>query len=375
MFFILAPALYFTDELLKGTAMILWKKNRINLYVLLAFCLSGCASTAVGAFEELAEPPVRIFFATDRNHTDSEEPGKMFGSERGEVSYGICAVSIPSDHRIGELESPIFSEDIMEHVVLADVSLYDRKDYFSKVAGFVDRSADKHMLVFVHGYNMTFKKAARRMAQVVRDLDFNGCPVLYSWPSRGKVSGYPVDETNVRWSEKNLKGFLEEIAVKSGAESIFLIAHSMGNRAVTGAFLELISERPLLEKRFKALLLTAPDIDAGIFRRDMAESLEQSGVHITIYVSSKDKALELSKRIHGFPRVGEVDGVPLIVPGIETIDASSVDTSFLGHSYYNGSRSVLSDMFYIINEDLRANERFSLEAVDTKDGRYWRFKE
>ena len=355
--------------------MISWKKNSINLYVLLAFCLSGCASTAVGALDKLPEPPVRIFFATDRNHTDSEEPGKMFGSERGKVSYGICAVSIPSDHRIGELESPIFSKDVTEHVVLADISLYDRKDYFGKMSGFIDSSADKRMLVFVHGYNMTFEKAARRMAQVVSDLDFDGCSVFYSWPSRGKVSGYPADETSVRWSEKNLKGFLEEVAVKSGAESIFLMAHSMGNRAVTGAFLELIKERPRLESRFRALLLTAPDIDAEIFRRDIAESLMQSGAHITIYASSRDKALELSKRIHGFPRVGGVDDVPLIVPGIETIDASSVDTSFLGHSYYNGSRPVLSDMFYIINEDLRANERFSLEAVDTKDGRYWRFKE
>ena len=189
------------------------------------------------------------------------------------------------------------------------------------------------------------------------------------------MSGYPVDETNVKWSEKNLKQFLGDIAVRSGAENIFLMAHSMGNRALTGAFLELIEERPHLKNRFRALLLTAPDIDAEIFRRDMAESLKQSGALITIYASSRDKALKVSKSIHGYPRVGDAHDIPLIVPGIETIDASSVDTSFLGHSYFNGSRSVLSDMFYILNEELRADERFSLEAVDTTDGRYWRFKE
>ena len=350
------------------------KKTCINLLVLLAFFLGGCASTAVTALEELPEPPVRIFFATDRNHTDSEEPGKMFGSDRGALSYGICAVSVPPDHRIGELESPIFNKDVMEHVVLADVSLHDKMDYFDKMSGFVDRSADKSMLVFVHGYNMTFEKAARRMAQIVEDLDFDGCPVFYSWPSRGKVSGYPADEASVMWSEKNLKGFLEDIVMKSGAESIFLIAHSMGNRALTGAFLELIEKRPCRKNHFKALLLTAPDIDAEVFRRDIAGSLTQSGALITIYTSSRDKALKLSKRIHGYPRVGDVHGIPLIVPGIETIDASNVDTSFLGHSYYNGSRAVLSDMYYILNEELKANERFSLEAVDTTEGRYWRFK-
>lgn len=355
--------------------MVSRNSNRTNFLVLLCFLLSGCASTAVGALEELPEPPVRIFFATDRNQENSPEPGEKYGSDRGAITYGICSVSIPPGHRIGELERPVINEDVMEHIVLTDVSLYDIRDFFTEMSGFVDRSSGKKMLVFIHGYNMTFEKTARRTAQIVKDLGFDGCSVFYSWPSRGKVSGYPVDETNVKWSEKNLKQFLGDIAVRSGAENIFLMAHSMGNRALTGAFLELIEERPHLKNRFRALLLTAPDIDAEIFRRDMAESLKQSGALITIYASSRDKALKVSKSIHGYPRVGDAHDIPLIVPGIETIDASSVDTSFLGHSYFNGSRSVLSDMFYILNEELRADERFSLEAVDTTDGRYWRFKE
>ena len=355
--------------------MIPCNKYRINIPVLLCFFLSGCASTAIGALEGYPEPPVRVLFATDRNLTNAADFDKRFGFERADVTYGACTVSMPPDHRIGEMESPVFQEDIMEHVVLADISVYDKQFFFREAAGFVDHSAGKQLLVFVHGYNMTFEKAARRTAQIVEDLGFEGCPVFYSWPSRGKVSAYPADETNISWSKKNLKGFLEDLADKSGAGSIYLMAHSMGNRALTAAFMELIRERRDLKRRFKSLMLIAPDIDAGIFERDIAENLVRSGALVTVYVSSEDRALKVSRRIHGLPRVGDIDGFPLIVPGIETIDATSVDTSFLGHSYFNRSRSVLSDIYYIINEGLRADERFSLEPVDTTDGRYWRFKE
>lgn len=355
--------------------MIPGNRYTISFSVLLCFLLGGCASVVVGALEDYPEPPVRILFATDRELTNAEDLDERFGFRRADVAYGECTVSIPPDHRIGEMESPLFREDIMEHVVLSDISVYEKQVFFREVAGFVERSPDKRLLVFVHGYNVAFEKAARRTAQMVEDLGFKGCPVFYSWPSHGKVSAYPADENNVNWSKKNLKRFLEDLADKSGVGSIYLMAHSMGNRALTGAFLELIHERRDLKHRFTSLILIAPDIDAEIFERDIAGSLVRSGAFVTIYVSSEDRALKASGRIHGLPRVGDAEGAPLIVPGIETIDATGVDTSFLGHSYFNRSRSVLSDIYYIINEGLRADQRFSLEAVDTTDGRYWRFKE
>jgi len=355
--------------------MIFRKFNGICFVALLSFFLGGCASTLVGSLEELHEPPVEAFFVTDRNDTGLKDPGEKYGKERASVSYGICSVSIPPGHRIGKLESPTFRKDVEEHIVLVDVSVLEKKDFFSEVSNAVNRSGEKTMLLYVHGYNVTFEKAARRMVQIVDDLDFKGIPVFYSWPSQGSVGGYPADEASVEWSEQNLGNFLAEAARISGVDTLYLLAHSMGNRALTGAFLDLVRQKPHLKSRFKALLLTAPDIDSEVFRRDIGPGLAGSGAAITLYASSRDRALRLSKRLHGYPRAGDVDGFPLIVPGIETVDATHVDTSFLGHSYYNGSRSVLSDMFYILNEELRAEQRFSLEPVDTPEGRYWRFKE
>ena len=355
--------------------MFLWNRNNPVFPVVLFLLLSGCVSTTAGVLEVAPEPPQRVFFATDRNLNPEKKPGGRFGSGKGEIRYGVATVSFPPDHSIGELESPILSDDHKEHILLTDVALNDYREYSGELSRHVDRTADKSMLVYVHGFNISFEKAARRMAQIVRDLEFNGCPVFYSWPSGGTVSRYSGDEVSVRWSQRNLKRFLGDVASTSGAQSIFLIAHSMGCRALTGAFLDVIAEQPHLKPRFRALLLSAPDIDAEVFRRDMSGRLVQTGAHIVIYTSKRDRALKLSKRMHGSARLGDVDRIPVIIPGIETIDATNVDTSFLGQSYFNGSRSVLSDVYYIINKGLPAEERFSLEAVETTHGLYWKFKE
>ena len=37
------------------------------------------------------------------------------------------------------------------------------------------------------------------------------------------------------------------------------------------------------------------------------------------------------------------------MPGVETVDATGVDTSFVAHSYYGSVRTVLSDIFYIVH--------------------------
>ena len=50
----------------------------------------------------------------------------------------------------------------------------------------------------------------------------------------------------------------------------------------------------------------------------------------------------------------------MLLPGLETIDATNVDTGFLGHSYFAEERSVLADIYSLIKERKRAADRFSL---------------
>jgi esterase/lipase superfamily enzyme len=66
----------------------------------------------------------------------------------------------------------------------------------------------------------------------------------------------------------------------------------------------------------------------------------------------------------------------VIVDGVETIDASGIDTSFLSHSYFADSTSIISDIFDIIQSGQRALDRKRLSLIKLKDNIfYWKVKQ
>jgi esterase/lipase superfamily enzyme len=356
--------------------------RRISIVTILALSvmtLGGCASKQMATMHEPDYAVVRTFFATDRNVTRETKPDKMFGGRRSRLTYGSCDVSIPRDHQMGELESPSiwkleFREDPEKHVVLLSASIRSKDEFFADVAARVHESPKSSAFLFVHGYNVSFADAARRTAQISYDLGFEGAPVFYSWPSQGTVAAYTVDEQNIQWAQANLRSFLEDFFIRSDAQNVYLIAHSMGNRALTRAIASLLTDKPELRDRLTEVILAAPDIDADVFKRDIAPALTAAGRPVTLYASSKDLALAASRKVHGSPRAGDSGQGLVLVEGIETIDATDVDTGFLGHSYFAETKSVLSDMFYMLRSGQRADDRFDLRRVDTAAGHYWEFK-
>jgi len=322
---------------------------------------------------------VKVFYATDRRRTASFKPSQTYGGQRDILTYGICEVSIPRDHRMGEIERPVvwkleFREDPKKHVVLLSVTEQDKAAFFKSINQRIASSPGSNAFVFVHGYNTTFAAAARRTAQMTYDLGFNGAPVFYSWPSQGTAQGYPIDEANVEWSQANLKAFLEDFAKTTEAENIFLVAHSMGNRALTGALRDIYVEKPALRGRFKEVILAAPDIDADVFKRDIAPRIVTDTPGVTLYASSRDEALKASKKFHGYPRAGDSYEGLIIRPGIETIDSTDVKTSFLGHSYFAQSNSIIADIFTLINSRKRAAERPGLKPIQAQGSIYWKIE-
>ena len=150
---------------------------------------------------------VKVFYATDRKATGSNNPRQMYGSERNSrdrLSFGIAEVSIPRDHRMGRLEAPsmwrLYVSDPSLHVVLLDISRTPEDEFYTDLTTKVQSSLSKEALVFIHGYDNTFENAARRTAQIAYDLGFDGAPILYSWPSAGRAADYPADEAAVEWT-------------------------------------------------------------------------------------------------------------------------------------------------------------------------------
>ncbi len=307
-------------------------------------------------------------------------PNQRFGADRSSITYGTSFVSIPAGHVAGELESPSvlrfeFSEDPAKHVVLVNAVAQPKDDFFSELSARVRGSTTKQAFIFVHGYNVSFEDAARRTAQISYDLGFDGAPIFYSWPSQATVKGYTIDESNIEWSQTNLKRFFADVLARSDAQEVHLVAHSMGSRAVTRAVASLIIENPDARDRLGELILTAPDIDADIFKRDIAPVLAAARQSTTLYSSSGDIALAASREVNGYARAGDSGDGLVVVPGIETVDATSVDTGLYGHSYFAEAHSVLSDISYLMRTGLSADQRPGLTSVASPSGRYWSFEQ
>jgi esterase/lipase superfamily enzyme len=326
---------------------------------------------------------VLLGVATTMARLRSEEinPGNHVGysNDRGEVQLGECQVSIPKYHEVGSIERPSilrldFREDPRKHVVLLDVQPEPPDEFYASLKASVQASQQQAALVFVHGYNVTFEDAARRTAQLAYDLKFDGAPIFFSWPSQGGLLQYAVDETNVAWAVPHLKEFLVSVARQSGARSVHLIAHSMGNRALTSALSSIVPRMKNQAPMFHEVVLTAPDIDADVFKRDIAPRITRAARRVTLYASSNDEALALSKRLHGYARAGESGADLVVVDGVETVDVSNVDTSLVGHSYYGSNDTVLADLFYVLTEPKPARSRTWLSPVPIGSMVYWVFE-
>jgi esterase/lipase superfamily enzyme len=332
---------------------------------------------------------VRVYFATDQNRRE-EQPkqlfsapvqlNKVFGNERspdGTLSVGLCDVAVPKSHRMGQMERPSvfkleFKEAPAKHIVILSVTTIREAYFLESLDMMAGTAPEQDALVFIHGYNVTFAEAVRRTAQIAFDLDFRGIPVCYSWPSSGKYSGYMADEASIEWTIPHLVEFLSKIVRLKNVKTIHLIAHSMGNRALVNC-LSRMAEKSLSDgqAQLQQLILAAPDVDAGVFKQ-LAQTFAKAAKRTTLYASSNDLALQVSQQFHRYPRAGESGPEIVVVPSIDTVDVSEVPSGFLGHSYYGGSRSVLSDVYELIQSDAPP-PRFGLRQSTGKDGIYWLF--
>ncbi len=329
---------------------------------------------------------VQVHYATNRNVTGKTEPNDWYGSDRGELRYGHALVSIPKDHVMSRIERPLkifwieFSENPQKHVVLRAVEEKDEAQFFAALASKVARLQEKTAFVFIHGFNVTFAEATRRTAQMAYDLFLVGdrkgeatlstVPILYSWPSNGEAVLYTHDANNAEASFAHLKAFLKDVAARSGAESITIIAHSMGSRTLTTALNEVgLEMRAGDGPMVKEIILAAPDMDRDYFL-NIVDAVKRTGERMTLYASSRDKALQLSMTLNGFPRLGDATNNVVIFDGGESIDASAVGDDILAHSYYGGV-SVLVDLYDLIVHGIPPDERFGLLPQGTPPNRHW----
>ncbi len=335
------------------------------------------------SYAALDTAPARltIFLATTRRSVTTDRPSERYGAEDGDsLQFAAVSVNVPS-YRVrgtGDLPRPTamrdnalaYRPDAQRDFFVTSTIPVDSARFVQRLAADLAASRARDLLVFVHGYNVSFEDAAVRAAQLAADINFDGSILLFSWPSAASVTGYVRDQQSARNAGFQLLRVLRNHAVAAQPDRVHLIGHSMGSEVIGKALTltALADPTPHLAQ----VVFAAPDVDARVFRREILPRLTTHAVHVTMYASSDDDALRASRVVNGAGRLGLGGDSLVVIDGMDTVDATRVTADVLGHTLF-GNGAFLADLAVLLADGRSPTERRLLPVK--KDGlTFYRFR-
>jgi esterase/lipase superfamily enzyme len=344
----------------------------------------------------------RVIFGTDRKRVSDGENqfaaspirdhDSLFdATPHGGLHIGCAVVSIPStidDNRFLKTRS------ISENVTVDRAKFF----YIDKVAVLSTSGTEtpetikmndegntdgSNALVMIHGFNVSFSESLFRAAQIAHVSNYKGRIYVYSWPSKHRKLDYLSDLDNSEQAEVYFRQFLRTIMTDSTVRKIDFIAHSMGSQTLLRTLSELRDEFVATaqgegyasgerRRRLGQVIFASPDVGAFVFSGKIKE-LQRYATRITLYTSTTDRAMYLSKSLRGgVPRAGDPSALDLISStNIQIIDASNESSDdwkrFLtfnskklaisrdqmlsfGHTDFALRKSMITDVGNVLNE-------------------------
>jgi esterase/lipase superfamily enzyme len=188
-----------------------------------------------------------------------------------------------------------------------------------------EHEKQKHVTVFVHGYNNDWRDAAARYQQITDDLYAGpkslGICVLFTWPSNGATAHYLADREDARASGPALAKvfntlFEHSLLMQQKAADgtalckakVSVIAHSMGNWVFQNALFYTWerNNKPLLVSLVNQCIMVAADVDNDLFGNGEAlsdnrsEGMANLCYRITALFSGRDSVLGVSAGLKHF---------------------------------------------------------------------------
>jgi esterase/lipase superfamily enzyme len=313
---------------------------------------------------------IPVWFVTMRNQTGSAGLEDGFGGVRGKMRGGVCTVSfspIPALEEVARAAPFYVPDGKLELTEIREMPVIRLVEEITALPP----GGKGNIVVYIHGYNIGFGKSCRRAATFQRILGPEDRLLLVSWPADGQLLKYTWDESDLVWSVPHIAQILKAITRRAGSDPVDVVAHSLGARGAVMALSRLSCRKPGAPL-INELVLVAPDIDTDVFRQELP-AVRRLTRRVTIYVSANDKALKLSRDVHGYPRLGEAGEQLSVFNGVETIDLSLLGTRrFSGHLYHLFNPAVIQDLTRLLHTGKPAAQRPGLHPAE-KDGRpYWR---
>ncbi len=332
----------------------------------------------------------RYFYITNRRQEIGKGPiEERYGKERGEtLKFGSFDTKIEPTLGIGMLINPTewFQN---EEINLQDLEELDEAVFVEQVGGLVQDSPYRSLLVIVHGYREAFASALRKTAFFGHVLDINSPVLLFDWPGNqgGTLPGYRRARRVAEASGADLARALELIIRRIQPARLWLVANSMGGQVVVEAFSFLYAEADLAdaETEIEDVVLTAPDVDHDEFDQRFKQEITVLARNLTVYVSSNDRALVLSRIVNRARRAGEstlgpdqleeaVRVAELVEPDSELVtlvDVTPVNRTRNFHNFSLETPEFFDDLYLRLTNDNTPGSRPRYQ-IKTPDGSvYW----
>lgn len=256
----------------------------------------------------------KYWMVTNRNVS-----GKSLGGNRAsKVTYWLSDGTTPLTTLDGWGGKPV-SQAEFKHQVM------DAAQAFPNLPAKAQED-QKHVTLFVHGYNNGWIDAVNRYQEISRSLfegeNGLGICILFTWPSKGSPAEYLADRSEAEQSAADLAGvlsdlfdFLSAIAVKTVAQpdkacraKTSMIAHSMGNYVLQKAAQVAWTRKnqPLLVSLLNQLVMVAADVDNDLFGsgeevdKSDGDALANLTYRITALYTGLDQVLGLSAGLKHF---------------------------------------------------------------------------
>ena len=339
---------------------------------------------------QLAEQGGFRFFYTTNRTAGVVDGGidERFGTAREqELKFGSFDTEIKPSLGLGMLINP--TEWLQnEEIQLRGVRSIEQREFIRQLREQVEQSPHRALLIVVHGFREAYESALRKTAFLGHVLDIDAPILLFDWPGNqgSSLGGYRRARDVATASGAELAQTLELVIREVQPQRLWIIANSMGGQVVAQAFSQLYQQGEFSDSdpEIEHVILTAPDIGSDEFDQHFRDKILALTEHLTVYVSSNDRALLISRLINRESRRGESTLSPdqfeeavrvadLMQPGdglLTLVDVTPVNRTRNFHNFSLETPEFFDDLFLRLSNETTPRSRL-LYRIETPDGRVY----
>src|SRR5437899_3923113 len=211
-----------------------------------------------------------IGYVTDRKVGPLLDDNVTFlGEYAGQASYGLITVQVPQHHPAG---SPLDAHAIKKVESIP----------YPAFLKFLQDQSTKPLVLWIHGYRLSFPVSTAYCAEIARDLDIDANVLTFDWASNESVLGYGQDVLQIPQSTNRLVDLLETINNEVKPAKIIIIAHSLGCRLVCLALQQLYNNPNAQRLKLDHVIFLAPNVDREEFNQNFKSGLQALVNRLTI---------------------------------------------------------------------------------------------